>query len=265
MTSLLVIARKKSFEEDVTWPDIDNSPGEVLSWEWYPTSRKNLRKSKGLTLFVVTVRPGRILWLVAIYEETKPYKYKNETGLVSTEKNTTPITDITHLHKLFTFDSGNGLSAITGQALQTPRVLTKKDEKLLRDAVATATTTTATKEDTELSDFEGEERKSFVTHRKRESKLRDAKVAEVKKTTGKLCCETPGCGFDFLATYGKLGEDYIQVHHKKQLAKLEAPEQTKLSDLVVVCANCHVMIHRGGKCRELKTLLPLKKSPKKKV
>lgn len=128
MTSMWVIARKESFEEDVTWSDINKSPGEVLSWEWYPTSRKGLLKSKGLTLFVVTVRPGRLLWLVAIYEETKPYKSKDETGLWSTEKNTTPITDITHLHKLFKFGSGKGLSAITGQALQTPRVLTKKDE-----------------------------------------------------------------------------------------------------------------------------------------
>ena len=105
--------------------------------------------------------------------------------------------------------------------------------------------------------MEGAERISLVRHRKREQSLREAKVAQVKKTgNGKLKCEVPKCGFDFEVVYGRLGRDYAQVHHLKPLADRTNPSQTKLDDLVVVCANCHAMIHRGGKCRSLSELIP---------
>ena len=111
--------------------------------------------------------------------------------------------------------------------------------------------------DVELAAMEGAERISLVRHRKREQPLREAKVAQVKKTgNGKLKCEVPKCGFDFEVVYGRLGRDYAQVHHLKPLADRTNPSQTKLDDLVVVCANCHAMIHRGGKCRSLSELIP---------
>ena len=53
------------------------------------------------------------------------------------------------------------------------------------------------------------------------------------------------CGFDFEATYGELGRDYIEVHHIKPLSSLE--EETEINpetDLVCLCSNCHRMIHR---------------------
>lgn len=112
--------------------------------------------------------------------------------------------------------------------------------------------------DTELAAMEGAERMTLVRHRKREQLLRDAKVAEVKKLgSGRLKCEVSGCGFDFEAVYGELGRDYAQVHHLKPLGDRTTPSQTKLTDLAVVCANCHAMIHRGGKCRSLDDLIPL--------
>lgn len=111
--------------------------------------------------------------------------------------------------------------------------------------------------DAELAAVEGAERLSLVRHRKREQILRDAKIAEGKKTgNGRLKCEVPGCGFDFEAVYGELGRDYAQVHHLKPLGDRTAPSETKLSDLAIVCANCHAMIHRGGKCRPLGKLIP---------
>ena len=111
--------------------------------------------------------------------------------------------------------------------------------------------------DAELSAIEGAERLALVRHRKREQSLRDAKVAEARKIrNGKLICEVPKCGFDFEAVYGELGRDYAQVHHLKPLADRTKPSQTKLEDLAVVCANCHAMIHRGGKYRPLDKLIP---------
>lgn len=96
----------------------------------------------------------------------------------------------------------------------------------------------------------------MVRHRRREGALRAAKIAKFKREHGnRLFCEVPGCGFDFEAGYGELGRDYAQVHHLLPLSDRCAPRLTKLSDLAVVCANCHAMIHRGDECRSLKGLV----------
>ena len=63
------------------------------------------------------------------------------------------------------------------------------------------------------------------------------------------------CGFDFHEMYGEIGRDYAQVHHLKPLSDRTKPSLTMLSDLAVLCANCHVMVHRGGEIRLLGSLL----------
>jgi 5-methylcytosine-specific restriction enzyme A len=111
--------------------------------------------------------------------------------------------------------------------------------------------------DLELSWFEGKWKRAFVYHRRREAKARREKIQEALRINGgKLVCEVENCGFDFAKRYGALGEGYAQVHHLLPLSK--APKEgreIKLSDLAVVCANCHVMIHAGGQCRPLKGLI----------
>ena len=61
--------------------------------------------------------------------------------------------------------------------------------------------------------------------------------------TGKLSCEV--CGFDFKARYGDLGEGYAECHHTIPVSQLKKQQKTKLSDLSILCANCHRMIHRS--------------------
>lgn len=51
------------------------------------------------------------------------------------------------------------------------------------------------------------------------------------------------CGFSYAEKYGDLGKGYIEAHHKIPLSKLEDACQTKESDIIFVCANCHRMIH----------------------
>lgn len=53
------------------------------------------------------------------------------------------------------------------------------------------------------------------------------------------------CNFNFKDFYGDLGKDFIEVHHIVPISE----NQTKVSvnsqtDLTVLCANCHRMIHR---------------------
>ena len=53
------------------------------------------------------------------------------------------------------------------------------------------------------------------------------------------------CGFDFEKTYGERGKDYIEVHHVVPLASRDAEVRIDpAKDLIVVCSNCHRMIHR---------------------
>ncbi|MDM5264839.1 HNH endonuclease [Bacillus wiedmannii] len=59
---------------------------------------------------------------------------------------------------------------------------------------------------------------------------------------GKLFCEI--CGFDFHTVYGELGKDYIEGHHTLPVSQLKEGEKTKIEDIIMVCSNCHKMIHR---------------------
>ena len=53
------------------------------------------------------------------------------------------------------------------------------------------------------------------------------------------------CGFDFEATYGEVGRDFIEVHHNKPLYSLNEPMIVNpATDLDCVCSNCHKMLHR---------------------
>ena len=80
----------------------------------------------------------------------------------------------------------------------------------------------------------------FVQSRRfeRNPKLRRAAI----KYHG-LVCQV--CGFDFQKKYGKLGECYIEVHHSQPLAggKGKPVKTDPKTDMAVVCANCHRMLH----------------------
>lgn len=110
----------------------------------------------------------------------------------------------------------------------------------------------------EGSEFlEGAEYKKYVKHRTREKRLRKAKIESVLKRTGALTCEVPGCGFDFAERFGVLGQEYAHVHHKIPLSRADVQgRKSSMADLAIVCANCHAMIHRGGRCRPLAGLIP---------
>jgi len=95
--------------------------------------------------------------------------------------------------------------------------------------------------DATASAFEGAVARRLVIHRERDPKLRARKVEEARIRRGSIACET--CGFDFEDTYGELGHDYTHVHHRVPL-HVSGPVRTELADLILVCANCHVMVHR---------------------
>ncbi len=103
----------------------------------------------------------------------------------------------------------------------------------------------------------GQEAKKYRWHRRAE---RNQKLsADAKKFHGSTC---KVCGFNFEQRYGERGRGYIEAHHIVPFADLvKEPEPVTLdpkTDFVVVCANCHRMLHRTKPAilpDELKNLL----------
>ena len=78
--------------------------------------------------------------------------------------------------------------------------------------------------------------------RERNATLVATKKRLVMTQTGRLECEA--CGFDFVKVYGDLGEGFAECHHTVPVATLNPGTNTRLTDLCVLCSNCHRMMHR---------------------
>src|SRR4029077_11599191 len=78
--------------------------------------------------------------------------------------------------------------------------------------------------------------------RERDPKLRRRKLADTKKRGLPIACEV--CSFDYAQAYGSHGLDYIECHHRIPL-HVTGETKTRLSDLALLCSNCHRMIHRS--------------------
>ena len=66
------------------------------------------------------------------------------------------------------------------------------------------------------------------------------------------------CDFDFFKTYGSVGKHFIECHHTIPVSELSEGMTTKIADVVLVCSNCHRMLHRKRpwlKVEDLKALV----------
>lgn len=131
--------------------------------------------------------------------------------------------------------------------------------KLLDDPIYNRGTNTAlveteeSAEDLDLLDSVGDEnQRKLVSHlrRERSAGLRNKKIKSVISEKHELKCEV--CDFNFEIAYGELGKGFAEVHHIKPLSTL-GETKTKLSDLAVLCSNCHRMIHRTNPIENLET------------
>ena len=63
------------------------------------------------------------------------------------------------------------------------------------------------------------------------------------------------CSFNFEKVFGEIGKGFIEVHHVVTLSGTGERETDPETDLVVLCANCHRMVHRRkGICLSLNEL-----------
>lgn len=97
-----------------------------------------------------------------------------------------------------------------------------------------------TQEDDEFS--EGKILLKQHIQRERNVKLIEEAKKKFIARNGRLYCEV--CGFDFTERYGELGRNFIEAHHVKPVSQMKDGEKTKVEDVVMVCSNCHSMIHR---------------------
>jgi 5-methylcytosine-specific restriction protein A len=77
--------------------------------------------------------------------------------------------------------------------------------------------------------------------RERSRKLVEAKKSASRKAHGKLACEA--CTFEFAHAYGERGREFMEVHHALPVYQLTPGAKTRLSDLHLLCSNCHRMVH----------------------
>jgi 5-methylcytosine-specific restriction protein A len=84
----------------------------------------------------------------------------------------------------------------------------------------------------------------YRLHRQKERSRELVRLAKQRTMdeAGRLLCAA--CAFDFAVTYGEVGRGFIECHHLLALADLIAERATRVTDLALVCSNCHRMIHR---------------------
>jgi 5-methylcytosine-specific restriction enzyme A len=86
------------------------------------------------------------------------------------------------------------------------------------------------------------EARRYRLHRRIDRNSKASRLA--KKHHGAVC---QACDFDFYKAYGEVGKDYIEAHHRFPLSSLEEGKFIDFSvadDFMVLCANCHRMIHK---------------------
>jgi hypothetical protein len=114
-----------------------------------------------------------------------------------------------------------------------------------------------------------EAHRRYVLHKRFETVRNRKLVKEAKEyfksKHKKLFCE--GCGFDFQLVYGDRGHDFIEAHHSIPIARIESGTKLRVTDLRMVCANCHRMLHRRRDrwitLRELRKEIQLSADPRR--
>jgi 5-methylcytosine-specific restriction protein A len=78
-------------------------------------------------------------------------------------------------------------------------------------------------------------------YRERNRDIVTKRKAQAIKEEGELRCEA--CGFSYVDRYGERGSSFIECHHVIPVSEMAPEAKTMASDLALVCANCHRMIH----------------------
>jgi hypothetical protein len=85
--------------------------------------------------------------------------------------------------------------------------------------------------------------KKYRRHIQSERNSKVVKLAKKRRWQEKGAYACDICQFDFARIYGELGAGYIEAHHTIPVSQMLNGHKTKVSDLALVCSNCHRMLH----------------------
>lgn len=113
---------------------------------------------------------------------------------------------------------------------------------------------------------EGEFPEGKVIERMHKSRERNSLAVKMAKENfikihKRLYCQV--CEFDFEKSYGNLGKNFIEGHHIIPISEMSPDHKTKPQDIVMLCANCHRMVHIKRPWLTIKNLTSILKSRKK--
>ncbi|WLQ43299.1 HNH endonuclease [Streptomyces laculatispora] len=173
-------------------------------------------------------------------EELRNELFRNPNGVAR------KTVDITSRHPDYTGKptNGNALDVeVMNDFLARPAEMSEVARRIRQGLVAGEFQDLPTEAEEEDDYSAPEGRLLLLLHRSRERNkaLRKRKIDAVLRQGRQLACEA--CGFDFEHVYGDRGRGYIECHHVVPLHQA-GEGRTKLSDLALICANCHRMIHR---------------------
>lgn len=126
----------------------------------------------------------------------------------------------------------------TNQNIVTVKPLTDSDVQAIE--IQYTRTAPAVSRPATDSDIEGLRYEIVTMTTRRSRRLRDAAF----ENANGVCAV---CERDFSKLLRGRGVRVLQVHHTRMISKRNAESVTKLSDLVVVCANCHLLLHLDPK------------------
>jgi 5-methylcytosine-specific restriction protein A len=164
---------------------------------------------------------------------------------------------------------GEGLSSVSAMDRSVWDQFSKRrnDLHLLAESIrATVQDVAEVLPDTSSEEDEAEFPEGALKYRQHVSRERSQRLikqakARAKKAHGILKCEV--CDFNFGATYGPIGEDFIECHHTIPVSQLMPGSKTRVADVALLCSNCHRMVHRRRPwlgLQELRSLMQLKVS-----
>lgn len=142
------------------------------------------------------------------------------------------------------FNNNDGFFSATQKAIDSSEI--KSIIKVLQDKKVIEIKKTKEIQEIVIKDIEdiyeeGGRRDQLSSRYERNPRLRSAAIS-IHGTT----CMVPGCNLNFEVMYGEHGKNFIEVHHLKPISGFSEKMNVNPNlDMVVVCSNCHSMIHRA--------------------
>lgn len=202
---------------------ISNTPQQGINW---------IGEFPALMGVIIKVRPGSYEgdgWADSdkvLYH----YSFKARMGVISYEEkaNQALIRQPQHLYPIFLFsDFGNSWS-FEGRfevfEIKDACVVLRRHEKSVDHAAPS-----------QVEKYYGEGDRKYVSHLMAE---RSAAAVSAIKASADWVCEI--CDFNFEEFYSF---PYIEAHHKIPISTYVSSQQITLSDLALLCANCHAAVH----------------------